>query len=52
MVGSTHSAGEGGDMTQVTYSGEVDAVISWNDGEAGIDRNEGLGWGRAKGGSA
>ena len=49
MAGSTYGAGEGGDMTRITYSGEVDAVISWNGGKAGIGgENEGLGCSRAK----
>ena len=49
MVGSTCSAGENEDMTRVTYSGEVDALISWNGGEAGIGGgNEGLGCSRVK----
>ena len=51
MVGSTYSAGEGGDTTRITYSGGVDAVISWNGGEAGIGgENEGLGCSQARGG--
>ena len=52
-VGSTYSCGEGGDMTWVTYSGEVGALINWNGDGAGIGgENEGLGWSRAKGGMA
>ena len=51
MVGSAYSAGEGRNMTRVTYSGEVGALIGWNGGAAGIGgKSEGLDCNRAKGG--